>query len=186
MNIKIREIAERLRGFRDALDLSPENCAEACGVSPEQYKEYESGNSDIPVTFLYRFSAACNLEFAALLTGDMPRMTSYSLTRRGTGIAVERRKEYRYQALNETFIEKRAQPFIVTVSPDPKQETIPLYQHEGQEFNLILKGRLLILLKDKELILEEGDSLWFNSGLPHGMKALDGKEAEFLAMIFNK
>ena len=28
MNIKIREIAERLRGFRDALDLSPESCAE--------------------------------------------------------------------------------------------------------------------------------------------------------------
>ncbi|MEN6456103.1 MAG: XRE family transcriptional regulator [Prolixibacteraceae bacterium] len=186
MNIKIREIAERLRGFRDALDLSPESCAQACGVTPEEYKEYESGNSDIPVTFLYRFSVACNLEFSALLTGDMPRMTSYSLTRKGTGIAVERRKEYRYQALNETFIDKKAQPFIVTVSPDPEQETVPLYQHEGQEFNLILKGRLLILLKDKELILGEGDSLWFNSGLPHGMKAMDGKEAEFLAMIFNK
>ncbi|MGV8090983.1 MAG: helix-turn-helix domain-containing protein [Mangrovibacterium sp.] len=184
MNIKIREIAERLRGFRDALDLSEESCAKACGVSLEQYREYESGNADIPVTFLYHFSTVCNLEFAALLTGDMPRMTSYSLTRKGTGSIVGRRKEYRYQALNESFVNKKAQPFVVTVSPGPEQETIPLYQHEGQEFNLVLKGRLLILLKDKELILEEGDSLWFNSGLPHGMKALDGKEAEFLAMIF--
>lgn len=184
MNIKIREIAERLRGFRDALDLSEESCAEACGVSPEQYKAYESGNTDIPVTFLYRFSTACHVEFAALLTGDMPRMTSYSLTRKGTGIAVERRKEYRYQALNESFIQKKAQPFMVTVAPDPELKSVPLYQHEGQEFNLVLKGRLLIRLKDRELILEEGDSLWFNSGLPHGMKALDGKEAEFLAMIF--
>ncbi|MDD4193477.1 MAG: XRE family transcriptional regulator [Mangrovibacterium sp.] len=184
MNIKIQEIAERLRGFRDALDLSQEACAEACGVSLSQYQEYESGRSDIPVTFLYRFSTACNLEFAALLTGDMPRMTSYSLTRRGTGIAVERRKEYRYQALNESFIQKKAQPFIVTVGPDQAGKSFPLYQHEGQEFNLVLKGRLLIRLKDRELILEEGDSLWFNSGLPHGMKALDGKGAEFLAMIF--
>lgn len=184
MNIKIREIAERLRGFRDALDLSEESCAEACGVSPEQYRAYESGNTDIPVTFLYRFSTACNLEFAALLTGDTPRMTSYSLTRKGAGVTVERRKEYRYQALNESFIHKKAQPFIVTVVPDPEPKSVPLYQHEGQEFNLVLKGRLLICLKDRELILEAGDSLWFNSDLPHGMKALDGKEAEFLAMIF--
>ncbi len=63
---------------------------------------------------------------------------------------------------------------MVTVAPDPEQKTMPLYQHEGQEFNMVLKGRLLIILKDKELILEEGDSLWFNSGLLHGMKAMDG------------
>jgi quercetin dioxygenase-like cupin family protein len=184
MDIKNREIADRLRGFRDALELSEETCAAQCGISLEQYKQYESGMADIPVSFLYRFSIACDIEFAALLTGDTPRMTSYSLTRKGTGAIAERRREYRYQALNESFINKKAQPFMVTVAPNPEQETIPLYQHEGQEFNLVLKGRLLIRLKEKELILEEGDSLWFNSGLPHGMKALDGKEAEFLAMIF--
>jgi transcriptional regulator with XRE-family HTH domain len=184
MDIKIREIAERLKGFRDALDLSEENCAAACGVSLKQYQEYENGTADIPVSFLYRFSTACDLELSALLTGDMPRMTAYSLTRKGTGVIAERRKEYRYQVLNESFINKKAQPFVVTVVPDPEQKAMPLYQHEGQEFNMVLKGRLLIILKDKELILEEGDSLWFNSGLLHGMKAMDGKEAEFLSMIF--
>lgn len=184
MNIKIQEIAERLKGFRDALDLSPVTCAEACDVNLEQYREYESGTADIPVSFLYRFSAAFNLELSALLTGDVPRMTAYSLTRKGTGVAVDRRHEYRYQALNGSFVHKKAQPFVVTVSPDPEQQDIPVYRHEGQEFNLVLKGRLLIRINDKELILEAGDSLWFNSGLPHGMKALDGKDAEFLAMIF--
>ncbi|MEL7587045.1 MAG: XRE family transcriptional regulator [Prolixibacteraceae bacterium] len=184
MNIKIQEIAERLKGVRDALDLSSDKCAGACGISLEQYREYESGTADIPVSFLHRFSAVFNLEFSALLTGDMPRMTAYSLTRKGTGIAVERRREYKYQSLNESFIHKKAQPFVVTVAADQEQNDISVYRHEGQEFNLVLKGRLLVRINDKELILEEGDSLWFNSGLPHGMKALDGNEAEFLAMIF--
>lgn len=184
MDIKIQEIAERLKGVRDALDISQEKCAGACGVTIDQYREYESGIVDIPVSFLYHFSAAFNLEFSALLTGDMPRMTAYSLTRKGTGIAVERRQEYKYQSLNESFIQKKAQPFLVTVAPDPEQTDIPVYRHEGQEFNFVLKGRILVRINDKELTLEEGDSLWFNSGLPHGMRALDGNDAEFLAMIF--
>ncbi|MGE4587805.1 MAG: helix-turn-helix domain-containing protein [Mangrovibacterium sp.] len=184
MDTKIREIAERLKGFRDALSLTEERCAALCGISQELYVEYESGRTDIPVSFLYRFSRAFDLELSALLTGDMPRMTGFSLTRRGTGVVVERRKEYRYQALNESFIRKKAQPFLVTVSPDPEQKITPLYRHEGQEFNLVIRGRLLICLKDRKFILETGDSLWFDSGLPHGMKALDGQDAEFLAMIF--
>ncbi|MCW0482741.1 helix-turn-helix domain-containing protein [Gaoshiqia sediminis] len=184
MDLKIREIADRLRGFRDALDLSEDSCAAACGISVEQYNDYEAGNTDIPVSFLYRFSTTFDIEITALLTGDMPRMAGYSLTRKGTGVVAERRKEYKYQALNESFIHKKAQPFVVTVSPDSEPKPIAVYQHQGQEFNLVLKGRLMVVLNGKELVMEEGDSLWFNSGLPHGMKALDGQEAEFLAMIF--
>ncbi len=184
MDTKVQEIAERLKGFRDALNLSEENCAAACGVSLDLYRNYESGKVDIPVSFLYSFSVAYDLEISTLLTGDMPRMKGYSLTRKGTGVVAERRKEYKYQALNESFIHKKAQPFIVTVAPTSRKDAVSFSQHPGQEFNLVLKGRLMVVLNEKELILEEGDSLWFNSGLPHGMKALGDEEAEFLAVIF--
>ncbi len=186
MNIKIQQIAERLKGLRDALNLSETDCAQACGISPALYRQYESGESDIPVSFLYRFSSVYQIELTTLLTGDVPHMQGYSVTRKGTGSVVKRRKEYRYQALNESFIGKKAQPFVVTVDPNPNPdyEAGTGYQHQGQEFNLVWSGKLQLVLNGKELILNEGDSIWFDSSLPHRVRALEGKEAKFLAMIF--
>lgn len=72
---------------------------------------------------------------------------------------------------------------MVTVHPKPDGEEIYLNSHLGQEFNLMVSGQLLLHLHGKEIILEEGDSIYFNSELPHGMKALDGKKVRFLAII---
>ena len=40
-----------------------------------------------------------------------------------------------------------------------------------------------LIVDGKEIILNQGDSIYFNSKLPHGMKALDGKTVRFLAVI---
>jgi quercetin dioxygenase-like cupin family protein len=88
-----------------------------------------------------------------------------------------------YQALACTFRGRKAEPFIVVVEPDGKDK-INFNSHHGQEFNYVLEGKLMIVIDRKELILEEGDSIYFDSTLPHGMKALDGKSAKFLAIIF--
>ncbi len=58
-----------------------------------------------------------------------------------------------------------------------------LNSHSGQEFNYILEGRLLLSINGKELILNPGDSIYFDSNLPHGMQALDGKPVRFVATI---
>jgi len=184
MKTDIKQIAERLKGLREVLDLQLADCAKACEVSQELLESYESGEADIPVTFLIRFSLVYNIELTTLLTGEAPKMHSYSLTRKGQGTSVDRRKEYRYQALNESFIHKKASPFLVTVDPGKEGDPFPLYKHEGQEFNMVLSGRLKLIINGKELILEQGDSLWFDSGLPHGMKALGGKEVKFLSIVF--
>ena len=58
-----------------------------------------------------------------------------------------------------------------------------ILQSKGQEFNYILEGSLKVVIDKHELILEEGDSLYFDSGQNHAMKALNGKPAKFLAII---
>ena len=80
------------------------------------------------------------------------------------------------------FLGRIADPFIVTVSPKA-DATVQFNSHPGQEFNMVLEGRMLLNINGKELILNEGDSLYFNSALPHGMLALDGKPVQFLAII---
>jgi quercetin dioxygenase-like cupin family protein len=109
-------------------------------------------------------------------------MSSYWLVRKGKGPVIERQKAYKYQALAMGFKNAKASPFIVTVEPK-MEETMHLNSHEGQEFNLLLKGKLMLSIGGRELILDPGDSVYFDSSQPHGMKALNGEPARFLAII---
>ncbi len=183
MNEQIKQIAERLAGLRDALEITPEEMAKVCNLTPEQYMKLESGTVDISVSVLHQISQAYGVELTTLMFGDEPKMSSYFITRKGKGIAVERTKAYKYQSLVAGFVGRKADPFMVTVHPAPDGTPIYLNSHPGQEYNMVLKGRMLLQINNKELILEEGDSIYFNSELPHGMKALDGEKVSFLAII---
>lgn len=181
MNEQIKQIAERLKGLRDALEVTEQELAEVCSISKEEYASYESGEKDIPVSILHRISQKYGVEMTSLLFGEDPHMRSYYLTRKGQGTAMERTKEYKYQSLAAGFINRKSDPYVVTVEPNDKP--IHLNSHPGQEFNMVLEGRMQLSLNGKELILDEGDSIYFDSGIMHGMKALGGKTLRFLAII---
>lgn len=183
MDEQIKQIAERLKGLRDALELDAEQVATECGMSVDEYRLLESGQTDLSVSILQRIACRYNVTLDELMFGQEPKMSSYFLTRRGTGVSVERTSAYKYQSLASGFKGRKADPFIVTVEPKP--EDCPLYfnTHSGQEFNLVIEGRMLLNINGKELILNPGDSLYFDSSKPHGMKALDGKTVRFLAVV---
>jgi len=135
-----------------------------------------------PVSILHRMSHTYNFELTSLLSGEEPHMRSYTLTRKDKGIVVDRRQAYKYQSLAGNFLNRKAEPFIVTV--DPKEEkTVSYNTHPGQEFNYMLEGKMKIFIGDREMVLNPGDSIYFDSGLPHSMKAEEGKTAKFLAVI---
>lgn len=183
MNEQITQIAERLKGLRDALDATIDDFAASAGISAEEYAAFESGNIDIPISLLQSISKQYEVEMTALLFGDEPHVDSFYLTRAGQGVAMERTSAYKYNSLGAGFKNRKADPFIVTVEPKPENEPIHLNSHIGQEFNLVLEGTLMLQINHKELILHEGDSIYFNSGLQHGMKALNNKPVKFLAII---
>lgn len=183
MDEQIKQIGERVRGLRDALDLSIEEMAADCQLDLKQYQQIESGESDISVSTLQRIAHRFDIPLDILMFGEEPKMSSYFLTRKGTGISVERTKAYKYESLASGFRNRKADPFIVTVEPKPDDTPMYYNTHSGQEFNLVIEGRLLLSINGKELVLNPGDSLYFNSSLPHGMKALDGKTVKFLAIV---
>jgi quercetin dioxygenase-like cupin family protein/DNA-binding XRE family transcriptional regulator len=183
MSEQIKQIAVRLKELREISGISLETLSKEFGISVETYKEYESGNVDIPVSFLYGVASKFNVELTAILTGENPKLQTYCLVRKEKGVSVERRKEYKYQNLAFNFVHKKAEPFLVTVEPDAEDKPVHYNSHPGQEFNYVLEGSLKIIINGHELILNEGDSLFFDSGANHGMKALNGKPAKFLAII---
>jgi len=184
MNNQLQEIAERLCGLRELMNVSAEEMAQVCHVSVGEYSGYESGDNDIPVSALQNISRKYNIELTALLFGAEPHMKAFYLTRAGQGTAMERTKAYKYQSLAAGFVGRKADPFIVTVEPAAENTPMHLNSHNGHEFNYVLEGSMLLSIDGHELTLHKGDSIYFDSTRPHGMKALNGKTVKFLAIIF--
>lgn len=183
MQEKIKEIAARVKELRDISDISPVEMAQRLALSPDVYSEYEEGEKDIPASILLEIAQILNVDMSVLLTGEVPRMHIFSVTRRDKGVSVERRKDYKYQNIASNFAHKKAEPFIVRVDPCPPETKLSVNSHPGQEFDYVLEGTLKVVIHGNELILEEGDSIFFDSGYEHGMQALGGKPAKFLALI---
>ncbi len=180
---QLMQMAARIKMLREVEDVSVETLSNDIGVPADVLRSYETGNEDIPVSVLFSIANRFNVELAVLLTGENPRLHTYLVVRKGKGLNVERRKEYNYQNLAYNFVNKKAEPFLVTVSPEPEGTPISYNSHTGQEFNYILEGAVKVVINDHELILNEGDSIYFDSGNKHGMSALNGKTAKFLAII---
>lgn len=179
----IRSIATRLRGLRDALELTEQEVADGCHIPLEEYQAMERAESDISVNVLQAIARRYDISLDVLMFGEEPKMSAYFITRADKGVSVERQKAYKYEALASGFRDRRIDPFIVTVEPTSDDVPMHLNSHPGQEMNYVLEGRLLIGLNGKEIVLGPGDSLYFDSSLPHGMKALDGRKVCFLAII---
>ncbi len=179
----IQQIAERIVGLRDALEIDQEEMASKCGITAHQLAEYESGEVDIPVSFLHEVSAAYGVEMTALMFGSEPTMHSYYITRAGQGVKVERTGAYSYQDLAAGFQHRVMAPFMVTVEPHDDGREQVLNTHEGQEFNFVVEGELELTISGKKNVLHPGDSIMFDAKKPHGLRALGGKRVKMLAII---
>jgi transcriptional regulator with XRE-family HTH domain len=183
MNEQIKQIAERIREIREISGISSETMADKLGVPGEKYALYEEGETDIPVGVIFNISELFNVELSVLLGGNNPKLRIYSLVRNTRGLRLERRKQYRYESLAFNFMHKKAEPFMVTIDPDSANSLPEFNSHPGQEFNYIIKGTMMTIIDGHEIILHEGDSIYFDSGYKHAMKAMNNEQVKFLAIV---
>jgi len=181
MDEQLRQIGERLRGLRDVLDIPVSEMAETIGVSAEKYEKIEAGELDITISNLMKVAKKYGISTEELIFAETPHMKGYFVVRHGQGVSIERTKAYKYQSLVSGFVHHKADVFIVTVEPKPDAHTIYKNTHAGQEFNMVLEGAMELFLGGKTIVLEEGDSIYFDSTTPHGMRAIGSKAVRFLA-----
>ena len=182
MNEYNKDIGNRIRELRELSDIAIQDIAKELNIKTETYEQYENGEVDIPASFLYELANIFQVDLGLLLTGEESRMSIFDVTRANKGISVDRRKEYTHENLCSKFIHKKAETFLVVV--DPEKNPVPsLNSHPGQEFNYVLEGSLKIYIQNNVIVLNEGDSIFFDSAHRHAMIALNDKPAKFLAVI---
>jgi transcriptional regulator with XRE-family HTH domain len=178
-----KEIGERIKGIRELNELTHEDLAKRVNTSAQQLIHYEKGEADIPLSILHDLSAELNISMTELITGDRARMSVYSVTRSGKGKGVDRRKAYDYTSLAHNFSHRKMEPFVITIEAKPEDAPFTLNTHGGQEFHYCLEGSFQIMIGSHVITINEGDSIYFDPKHPHGMKALNDKEAKDLVVL---
>jgi quercetin dioxygenase-like cupin family protein len=183
MTEQLRDIGYRLSALRSIAEITPEEFCKKTGVNLEELSAYEKGELDFSFSFMYNAARILGVDVVDLMSGDSPRLSNWSMVRKGEGYAIDRDDAHKYVHLAFTFRDKKAEPFLVTA--EPNQEKLVQHSHEGQEFMWLINGRLRFTISDTEYMVEPGDSVYFNSAIPHAMEAMDNQPAQFIAIVMS-
>ena len=181
MQNKINEIASRIRELREVCGYSAEDLAKELNIDLAVYNEYEENGENIPISVIYQIASKFGVDFTEIITGVAAKLDTYHVVKRGNGKSINRYPGYRFEDLAFRYAHKIMQPLLVTL--DPSDDPAALVSHAGQEFNLVLEGTIALVFENKEIILNEGDSIYFNPMHMHGQKCVGNQKARFLTVI---
>jgi len=182
MSDTVKQIAMRILDLREISDYTVEEMAKALNVPVEEYRKYESGEADMPISFLVKVGELFNVDMMELLTGEAPRLSVLSVTRKGKGTEIDCHDQYVYRNLAYNFDNRQIEPMYVTIQPD-ENKNLATNSHDGQEFDYILSGQLRLVVGKHDIILNPGDSVYYDSRAPHAMQAIGDEPVHFLAIV---
>ena len=187
LDLKIKEMAARIRELRELEGLLVEEMAKKTDVSVDEYVKCETGESDLNFAFIYRCALALNVNVTDIIEGYSPKLKSYTVTRFGAGQEISKAHGMTYYNLAYAFKDRIAEPLYVRSKYDAEaeQKDIDLTTHAGQECDLVISGSLMVQVGDHKEVLGPGDCIYFDSDTPHGMIAVNGDDCEFYAIVLN-
>ncbi len=185
IDLKIQEMARRIRELREIEGFSLEEMAKSTGVSAEEYEKCENGQSDLNFAFIYRCASALKVNVTDIIEGYSPNLKSYTVTRSGAGQEIAKAHGMTYQNMAYAFKNRIAEPLFVrsVYDEDAQSRDIELTTHEGQECDIVIDGHLMVQVGEHKELLGPGDSIYYNSDTPHGMIAAGGKDCTFYAIV---
>lgn len=184
---EIKEVVQRIREMRDICGFSVSDMAEKTELPVDQYEEYESGTVDLPFTFVHKCALAFGIGIADLLEGHSARLSTYTVTRRNSGLVTAKEDGITIQSMAPMFKDKLGDPYFCVYDYDESLQDKPmkLVEHAGQEFNFVIKGSLKVQVGEHIETLNAGDSIYFKSSIPHGELAVGGAPCKFLSIVLN-
>jgi transcriptional regulator with XRE-family HTH domain len=189
---------ERIAELRSTYSISRETLAERSGIPVELIAGIEEQGHIPDLSPLIKISRALGVRLGTLL--DDHEQLGPVITRAGaaaasarfvTGLpdekdgqaaAVKKHQGLTFKALATDKNGRHMEPFIVDIEPDAVQEKSV---HEGEEFIHVVAGKLSLEYGADSYILETGDSVYYDSIVPHRVLAADGAPARIIAVIYS-
>jgi transcriptional regulator with XRE-family HTH domain len=179
------EIGKRIKQYRIEKGMNLPHLAEMTKLTKGYLSKIENSPKAPPISTLIAIGKALNVSVSDIL-GETEETRTIALVRKGERPVVVKSGSsfgYAYQALAHTFHHKHMEPWILTAPLNSTHK--PLFEHQGEEMIFVLEGRVKFLHGDKKFILEEGDCIYFNAGIPHTGIAQGKKAAKMLIVIYS-
>ena len=179
-------IGTRIADKRAELGITLERLAAATGFSKGYLSKIENSRKVPPIGSLSRIAAALRTDITELLHTPAAALDGgLSVVRAGERRPVVRGGTafgYDYVSLADNRRDKKMEPFLFTF---PSQiDKYVFFEHDGEEFMFVLSGRVEWQAGSRKLVLEPGDSIYFDARLPHRGRSLEG-EATALVVTYS-
>lgn len=188
-DVKELGLGTKIRTIREAKKLSLREVAGRASLTDILLSQVESGAVIPPVATLLKIARALDVHIGDFFTDAAPQKR-YEVVRKGEHKKVSRRPtpeksplSYSYEALSYRLAERHMEPFLVEFEVDIEEDVPPL-SHTGEEFVYVLEGELEFHAEDEIVRLAQGDSLYFDSGIPHAFVGKGARKARAIVVIY--
>lgn len=179
-------VGSRIAGARARAGITLDRLAALTGFSKGYLSKIENSRKVPPIGSLARIAAALKTDITDLLHPPSAAPEGgLSVVRAGERRPVVRGGTafgYDYVSLADNRRDKKMEPFLFTFPS--RIDKYVFFEHEGEEFMFVLTGRVEWQAGSRKLVLEPGDSIYFDARLPHRGRALDG-EATALVVTYS-
>jgi transcriptional regulator with XRE-family HTH domain len=183
-------VAGKITTLRESLGLSVDDLAERSGCDTSTIVALESGEVAPSLTPLIKLTRALGVRLGTLL--DDETELGPIVTRKGDAEAVSRLRDLEtvsdagvlgFFSLASGKASRHMEPFLIDVHP-AEPGAHKLSSHEGEEFLYVLEGAIEVEYGKEIQVLAEGDSIYYDSIVPHQVRAAKSASARILAVVY--
>lgn len=179
------KLGTRIRTYRERLNMSVEDLAKNAGVEASLVRKAETGEIYPPLGVLVKISRALGQRLGTFMDDQVrldPVITRCAERSEETAAHKEGAVgKYRYYPLAKGKTDRHMEPLYIVVEPCDDACTS---SHEGEEFVIVVKGEVELIYGKQRFLLGEGDTMHYNSVVPHHLGAANGQAAEIFAVIY--
>ena len=186
---KNEEFASKIKSIRERQNMTIEELAEKSGVKLEVLQAMENGEVIPSLTPLTKMARALGVRLGTFLD-DTPQIGPV-VTRGGETESalyfsgredVTNASNLEFHSLGAGKIDRNLDPFIIDIEYEKEEKE--LSSHEGEEFIYVLEGEIEVIYGKDSFVISEGDSIFYDSVVPHHLHATGEKSSKILAVLY--
>ncbi|MCL2721958.1 MAG: cupin domain-containing protein [Treponema sp.] len=185
-------LGERIAEIRKTYSISREDLSQRSGVQADLIAKIEDDGHIPDLAPLIKISRGLGVRLGTLL--DDNEQLGPVICRAGDAVSGSRFKTglpqgaasgghhgMSFYALAADKTGRHMEPFIVAIEPDAQQEKSA---HEGEEFIYVLEGTLSLEYGKESSTLNTGDSVYYDSIVPHRVFSANNNPVKILAVVY--
>lgn len=186
MELNQSKVGARIKAFRKRLDLSVEELARNAALDPGLVERIETGTAYPPIGVLVKLSRALGQRLGTFMDGESPKDIVVchigNCDTKPTGAYEQHPSICHYVPLGADKADRHMEPLFIEMTPAP--DNMPTSSHEGEEFLLVLEGAIQVKYGHDVYLLKQGETVYYNSVVPHLVAAAPGCTAKVCAVVY--